>query len=155
MKTPFLSSPRCGILVPRVEPTALIFGGADMAFTTAQVDLMNRTLEEEPDIKINALRKAIGSSNWQAVKDFIGKFKSEAETVVPDSGDDFPMNRLYNYSEVMEEPEDIILNALDTIILTANLAVTEARELLERRNRFLAMQLESRKQWLEGYITVK
>ena len=124
-------------------------------FTTAQRDQMNRTLEVQPDIPVNQLKKEIGSSNWQAVKDFIGKFKSEADTVVPDSGDDFPMNRLYNYSEVMEEPEDIILNALDTIILTANLAVTEARELLERRNRFLAMQLESRKQWLEGYITVK
>jgi len=122
-------------------------------FTIAQVDLMNRTLEAEPDIPINTLKRAIGSNNWQAVKDFIGVFKSEAETEVQDSGEEFPMNRLYDYS--MGEPEDINLKALDTLVGTSSQSVTEAREHLERCNYFMSMVVELRKRYEEGHLTVK
>jgi hypothetical protein len=48
-----------------------------MAFTTAQVDLMERTLEKEPDIAVNRLKTIIGSTNWLAVREYIGLFKSK------------------------------------------------------------------------------
>ena len=123
-----------------------------MPFTTAQQHRMDSILMEEPDIAVNRLKNIIGSTNWTAVKNYIGIFKSEATTeVMPEARHDI----IDAFPYGLEEPEDTILVALDTLIFTANLAVTEARELLERRNVFLAMQLESRKQWLEGYITVK
>ena len=128
-------------------------------FTTAQVDQMNRTLEEEPNIPVDRLKKAIGSSNWQAVKNFIGVCKSEAETVVRhDSIEAFPMNRLasvaepYDYS--MVQPVDSNLQALEQIIGTANLSVTLAREHLEKCVKFLADVEDIRKRYEEGDLTV-
>ena len=51
-----------------------------MAFTTAQQDQMDKILIEEPDIAVNRLKNIIGSTNWTAVKNYIGVFKREAET---------------------------------------------------------------------------
>ena len=51
-----------------------------MAFTTAQQDRMDKILIEEPDIAVNRLKNIIGSTNWTAVKNYIGVFKREAVT---------------------------------------------------------------------------
>ena len=52
-----------------------------MAFTTAQQDRMDKILIEEPDIAVNRLKNIIGSTNWTAVKNYIGVFKREAAPV--------------------------------------------------------------------------
>ena len=64
-----------------------------MAFTTAQQDLMDRTLKEEPNIPVDRLKNLIGSTNWTAVKNYIGVFKTEAVTEARhDSIEAFPIS---------------------------------------------------------------
>ena len=123
-----------------------------MPFTTAQQDRMDKILIEEPDIAVNRLKNIIGSTNWTAVKNYIGVFKREAVTEAEtearhDIIDAFPIS--------LVEPEDANLKALDTLIETASLSVTEAREHLERCNYFLASVMELRKRYEEGHLTVK
>jgi len=123
-----------------------------MPFTTAQQDRMDKILMEEPDIAVNRLKNIIGSTNWTAVKNYIGVFKREAVTeATPEARHDiidaFPIS--------LVEPEDANLKALDTLIESASQSVTEAREHLERCNYFLASVAELRKRYEEGHLTVK
>ena len=119
-----------------------------MAFTTAQQDQMDKILIKEPDIAVNRLKNIIGSTNWTAVKNYIGVFKREAETEARhDIIDAFPIT--------LVEPVDANLQALDTLVETASQSVTEAREHLENCNYFLASVVELRKRYEEGQITVK
>ena len=118
-----------------------------MPFTTAQQDLMDRTLKEEPNIPVNSLKRIIGSTNWLGVREYVRLFKSAAIT------EDMP--EVMDYPALLGEPEDANLKALDTLMETASQSVTEARERLERCNYFLASVAELRKRYEEGHLTVK